>query len=100
MYLVAFLGPQHLAPRASASHYPRELHVRSETFFLYAKKSNLAAAATLPMSRALQRAVVSTGRCSFGPTVHGELLAQPIQEEMQVGAQSLEGVYHFLISLF
>ncbi len=29
----------------------------------------------------------------------GELLAQPIQEEMQVGAQSLEGVYHFLISL-
>ena len=91
------MGAKRLEP---ASYCPRALHARTETFFLYAKKSYLAAATTLPMSWALQRAVVSTGRCSFGPTVHGELLAQPIQEEMQVGAQSLEGVYDFLISLF
>ena len=84
-------------------HFPLFKIIKTQhvfrSIFLYIY-SYLAAATTLPMSRALQRAVVSTGRCSFGPTVHGELLAQPIQEEMQVGAQSLEGVYDFLISLF
>ncbi len=38
---------------------PAGARVHSETFFLYAKKNCLAAAATLPVSRALERAVVS-----------------------------------------
>ena len=64
------LGPQHQAPRASASHCTRALHVCSETFFFYAKTSNLAAATTLSMSRALQRAVGSTRRVHIGPEAH------------------------------
>ena len=47
--------------RAAASNWPRARHVRSETFFLEAKKSNLAHTTTLLMSQALERAVVSTG---------------------------------------
>ena len=62
----AFLGPQRQAPYALASYCLRALGVHSETF-LYAKKSCLAAAATLPVSRALERAVVNTGRCFFRP---------------------------------
>ena len=55
---------------ASASYCTRALHVCSETFFFYAKTSNLAAATTLSMSRALQRPVGSTRRVHIGPEAH------------------------------
>ena len=55
----AFLGPQRQAPYAPASNCLRALGVHTETFFLYAKKSCLAAAATLPVSQAFKQAVVS-----------------------------------------
>ncbi len=55
-----FFRPAGQTPYAPASNCLRALgFVHSETFFLYAKKSCLAAAATLPVSRAFKQAVVS-----------------------------------------
>jgi hypothetical protein len=51
--------------RDAAAPVAAAQHVHRETFLFHAKKSNLAAAATLPMARALQRAVVSTCRRFF-----------------------------------
>ena len=52
--------------KTSRRHHVPHVHVHREVLLSYSKKRNMAAAATLPMARALQRAVGSTCRRFFG----------------------------------